>query len=676
MSETDKKQQKISTLEKRFKYITSHDLNNFTSFDKFTQWLKRPVDGAALGIFRAMFGAAMLIDIAEERGGSQMDLNFGDERTCHFPLFDFIQNFSLPVMGLVYLTMWLGALGIALGYNFRLSCLAFVVPYWYIMLLNKPAWNNHSYLFGLSSVLLMMTDANRFWSFDYPYVKENKTSVPYWNYFLIKFQFFILYAYAGLKKFSPEWLAGYAMSNLGNHWVFAPFRTVLSVEMTDLLIIHWFTAIFDFSIPFLMTFHGTRKFATPFMLSFHLMNTRLFSIGMFPWVCLAEVPLFFDVSWPRKISEQILGVKQKKTKSEIEDSQDLKCSNREDEKPDLTKNLKVKPPLDSKNSPAVVTWNDKIRTAVILMYCCIQLFLPFSHFITKGYNNWTNGLYGYSWDMMVHSYDTILTSVKVVDNKNGNIHYLEPFAFTHYDRWTKSADMAKQYAKCIHRNIVREISKNPKNKLISSSNISIYFDIWCSMNGRFQQRTFNPNVDILQAHWSPFEQTTWSLPLINELNHMRPKLKAIADDVLSWSNYSDVVFVADFPNLTLDNFLSADLGNITLTVIEGSVIYKNDSKEYILSSGQSMSLTAGEAHQVTTTSKGPSCYQYTYVNTTMERLKETIDDGSLQKNDGLLPLWTEFLQRISNYKIFVRHILNSLMFIVYKVPMEIHARGN
>lgn len=21
----------------------------------------------------------------------------------------------------------------------------------------------------------------------------------------------------------------------------------------------------------------------------------------------------------------------------------------------------------------------------------------------QGYNNWTNGLYGYSWDMMVHS---------------------------------------------------------------------------------------------------------------------------------------------------------------------------------------------------------------------------------------------------------------------------------
>ncbi|XP_055913310.1 vitamin K-dependent gamma-carboxylase [Eupeodes corollae] len=662
MPETKEKEQIIRSFDTKFKFLTSYDLCNFTSLERFTKWLKRPVDGAALGVFRAMFGAAMLIDIAEERGGSQIDLNFGDERTCHFPLFDFIQNFSLPVMGLVYLTMWLGALGIALGYNFRLSCLAFIIPYWYILLLDKPAWNNHSYLFGLTAVLLMMTDANRFCSFDHPFEEGIKPSVPYWNYFLIKFQFFILYAYAGLKKFSTEWLSGYAMSSLGNHWVFAPFRTVFPVEIIDLLIIHWFTAVFDFTIPFLMTFRGSRRFATPFMLSFHLMNSRLFSIGMFPWVCLAEVPLFFNFDWPHKIWPSICGIKNPETK--------VTPSHVKNEKLNLTKNNNK-----SITDEEEVTWNDKARTILILIYCCIQLFLPFSHFITKGYNNWTNGLYGYSWDMMVHSYDTIVTSVKVVDNQNGNMHYLEPFAFTHYDRWTKSADMAKQYAKCIHRNIIREIAKNPRNKLISSSNISIYFDVWCSMNGRFQQRTFYPNVDILQADWSPFEETSWSLPLINELNHMRPKLKAIADDVLSWSNYSDVVFVADFPNLTLDNFLSPDLGNVTLTIIEGSVTFKNESKQLNLSTGDSLSLTAGESHQVITTSARPSCYQYTYVNKTMEKLQEPIDDANAQKINGHLALWKEFSQRITNYKVFMHHIFKSIMFIVYKVPIESHARN-
>nr|CAD7601848.1 unnamed protein product [Timema genevievae] len=43
-----------------------------------------------------------------------------------------------------------------------------------------------------------------------------------------------------------------------------------------------------------------------------------------------------------------------------------------------------------------------------------------------GYNNWTKGLYGYSWDMMVHSWDTILVVVKVVDNDTGKEHFIDP----------------------------------------------------------------------------------------------------------------------------------------------------------------------------------------------------------------------------------------------------------
>ena len=44
----------------------------------------------------------------------------------------------------------------------------------------------------------------------------------------------------------------------------------------------------------------------------------------------------------------------------------------------------------------------------------------------QGYNNWTNGLYGYSWDMMVHTWDTVLAVVKVVDHETGQEHFLDP----------------------------------------------------------------------------------------------------------------------------------------------------------------------------------------------------------------------------------------------------------
>lgn len=49
-------------------------------------------------------------------------------------------------------------------------------------------------------------------------------TVPFWTYFILKYQFFVLYFVAGLKKMNAEWLSGYAMTNLSYHWVFTPFR--------------------------------------------------------------------------------------------------------------------------------------------------------------------------------------------------------------------------------------------------------------------------------------------------------------------------------------------------------------------------------------------------------------------------------------------------------------------
>lgn len=47
-------------------------------------------------------------------------------------------------------------------------------------------------------------------------------------------------------------------------------------------------------------------------------------------------------------------------------------------------------------------------------------------FFVKGYNNWTNGLYGYSWDMMVHSRSHQHVKITYKDGKTGETGYLNP----------------------------------------------------------------------------------------------------------------------------------------------------------------------------------------------------------------------------------------------------------
>lgn len=163
--------------------------------------------------------------------------------------------------------------------------------------------------------------------------------------------------------------------------------------------------------------------------------------------------------------------------------------------------------------------------------------------------------------MMVNTWDTILILVKVVDNESKSEMFLDPEAWTQNDRWSKHGDMIRQYAQCIHRNLMEEMDEKMKKPMmigndndgtpgiIGSRNISIYIDVWCSMNGRFQQRMFDPNRDLLKVEWSPFSDVEWLMPMLTELSYWRKTMVDIQNHVYTWNNYSNVLFVADFPGV-------------------------------------------------------------------------------------------------------------------------------
>jgi vitamin K-dependent gamma-carboxylase len=104
----------------------------------------------------------MVIDIPQERGLSNIYSNWEPDM-CYFPMFNILQPVSVEWMHVIYVTMFVGAIGIMLGLFYRISCVLFMVSYWYMFLLDKAIWNNHSYLYGLISVMLLLTDCNRYW---------------------------------------------------------------------------------------------------------------------------------------------------------------------------------------------------------------------------------------------------------------------------------------------------------------------------------------------------------------------------------------------------------------------------------------------------------------------------------------------------------------------------------
>lgn len=595
-----------------FAAVFGFNLYELSSFSSIVKLLCRPTDSASLGVTRFMFGLLMMIDIPQERGMAVVDNRWGDNSTCYFPLFDWLHPLPIEWMYFIYFIMLLGAVGIMLGFLYRISCVMFLMPYWYIFLLDKTSWNNHSYLYGLMAFILLLCDGNRYRSLDgLLRPKIRNSHVPLWNYTLLRCQVFLVYFIAGLKKLDMDWMMGYSMQNLSNQWVFDPFRLLLTNEQIDLYIVHIGGLTLDMFVGFLLFLDKTRPAALFFAGSFHLMNSQMFHIGMFSYMMLATLPLFCSFDWPRRFLKRIPLPFGLNTSQELQQSSH--CVYTEE-------STKFHSTNQHSSTDSGITLHHQVFSCITILYLSTQIFLPYSHGVTKGYNTWTNGLYGYSWDMMVHSWSTQHVRITYKDLDTGDQGYLDPYAWVKgkSNRWSSHADMIKQYTTCIADQL----------KQYDINNVELYVDVWRSLNDRFQQRVYDPNVDLLAAPWGPFSEISFSLPLLVDLSDWRGKLSEIQTQLYDLSNYSDVVFVADFPGLTLENYIQSDLGNTSITVLKGEVVVEIPDKEQNISlkEGQKIQLPADAFHSVHTVSSEPSCYMYIFINTTKEVFARKLEE--------------------------------------------------
>lgn len=80
----------------------------------------------------------------------------------------------------------------------------------------------------------------------------------------------------------------------------------------------------------------------------------------------------------------------------------------------------------------------------------------------------------------------------------------------------------------------------------------------------------------------------------------------------------DALFVADFPGMYLENYVTADFTNVSLTVLEGEVTYIDEKTQDAVTvlKGNSIPVKTGMSHRVDIKSSYPACYMYTYANGT------------------------------------------------------------
>ena len=143
----------------------------------------------------------------------------------------------------------------------------------------------------------------------------------------------------------------------------------------------------------------------------------------------------------------------------------------------------------------------------------------------------------------------------------------------------------------------------------------------------------DPTVDLVTADWSPFDQTMWLQPLLVELSPWRSTLKQIRNANFEINNATDIVFVADFPGLSLENYIAPDI-KANITVLSGQIEVQTEHSNVstILTANDTISLSSDATHTVFTVTDQPSCYMYVYYN---ESWIDLSDDELLATDKGM-----------------------------------------
>ena len=330
-------------------------------------WLFKHIDNSALIVFRIIFGLLCFLESIGAIFTGWVKTNLIDPKfTFSFIGFEWLQPLPGNWMYAYYIIMGLFALLVMLGYKYRFGIIGFTLLWAVSYLMQKTSYNNHYYLLLLISSIMVFMPANTYGSIDvkqHPNLKTN--SMPQWCNLVFVAQLLIVYTYAALAKLYPDWLhtnfIEILMKNRQHY--------VLVGDLLQQKWVHYVLAyggiLFDALIIPLLLFKPTRKLFFIIAICFHLFNSFVLQIGIFPYLALAFTLFFFE---PKTIQKLFLKKKVFYNKSEVIIS-------------------KFRIPL----------------IALFLIYFIVQIGLPLRHHFIKDDVLWTEEGHRLSWRMMLRS---------------------------------------------------------------------------------------------------------------------------------------------------------------------------------------------------------------------------------------------------------------------------------
>lgn len=347
-----------------------------------------PVDNSILAYFRIVYGLAIAWDYSLYFGKSSWsgrDLISTEYLAplIHFKYSGWEWIDVLPGFGMYYLFVGqiLLALMLAAGAFYRLAAPCHFLGHAYIFLCERTLFQNHYYLCVLISFWMIFLPAHRTWSLDallFPRIRS--TVAPAWTVWILRFHIGLPYAFGGVMKLDIDWLLGEPMRGMVEDVVtkgglLGKIAALFGVNATALFL-SWSGMLLDFLVvPGLMIARPRwiRWFTLSAMVSFHLLNSQLFHIGIFPWLMLLSTPVFFDPAGPRRVWNWIFPT-------------------------NASRSSKTVP---SEPSSIIPSRSHQVTVCSLLgCYAAFQILFPFRMWLYPGRVNWTEEGHQFAWQMM------------------------------------------------------------------------------------------------------------------------------------------------------------------------------------------------------------------------------------------------------------------------------------
>jgi vitamin K-dependent gamma-carboxylase-like protein len=309
-------------------------------------------------------------------------------------------------------------------------------------------------------------------------------TVPAWTLWILRFQMGIVYFFGGVAKINRDWFNGEPLRG----WMAA--RTdfpIIGALFTQPWLVYGFaygSLLLDlFAFPLLLI-KRTRPYIFAALLLFHLMNSRLFDIGIFPWLAIAATTLFFDPGWPRAL----LG--------------------RRRPEPRTSKRSRKRIQAQEEKEPIALGRAHRVTVGLLAFYVAVQVLVPLRHFVYAGDVSWTEEGQRFSWQMMLRQ-KKMLARFFVTPPDTGESFEVDPSEYL----------TSFQYGPMgIHPYLILEFAHHLGSEYASEDGqpAEVNAHVVATLNGRRAQLLVDPRVDLARIALGPGPRT-WIVPLGDDL---------------------------------------------------------------------------------------------------------------------------------------------------------------